>query len=153
MKLQGIFPPIITPFDHNGNIYLSKIQHNVEKWNLTTLSGYVVMGSTGESVMLMPDEKFTVIVLSNVGMRPPGALPDAGDLAHRIAAIWLTGRMQAPDARPDVRIPSGTLDLYVGRYKLDAPDAVVEAMGAYIVVTREGGRRCDLTHNLVVLRP
>ena len=60
MKLQGIFPPITTPFDHNGNLYLSKIQHNVEKWNLTTLSGYVVMGSTGESVMLMPDEKFTV---------------------------------------------------------------------------------------------
>jgi 4-hydroxy-2-oxoglutarate aldolase len=48
MKLQGIFPPITTPFDHNGNIYLSKIQHNVEKWNLTMLAGYVVMGSTGE---------------------------------------------------------------------------------------------------------
>ena len=32
----------------------------MEKWNLTTLSGYVVMGSTGESVMLMPDEKFSI---------------------------------------------------------------------------------------------
>jgi len=60
MKLQGIFPPIATPFDASGNIYLSKIQHNVEKWNLTALSGYVVMGSTGESVMLMPEEKYTV---------------------------------------------------------------------------------------------
>jgi len=60
MKLQGIFPPIATPFDHEGNLYLSKIRHNVEKWNLTTLSGYVVMGSTGESVMLTPEEKFTM---------------------------------------------------------------------------------------------
>jgi 4-hydroxy-2-oxoglutarate aldolase len=60
MKLQGIFPPIATPFDHNGNIYLSKIQHNVEKWNLTSLAGYVVMGSTGESVMLTTEEKYTV---------------------------------------------------------------------------------------------
>jgi 4-hydroxy-2-oxoglutarate aldolase len=60
MKLQGIFPPIATPFDHEGNLYLSKLQHNVEKWNLTTLAGYVVMGSTGESVMLTTDEKFTV---------------------------------------------------------------------------------------------
>ena len=60
MKLQGIFPPITTPFDHNGNIYLSKVQHNVEKWNLTSLSGYVVMGSTGESVMVTPEEKFTM---------------------------------------------------------------------------------------------
>ena len=60
MKLQGIFPPIATPFDHEGNLYLSKIRHNVEKWNLTTLSGYVVMGSTGESVMLTAEEKFTM---------------------------------------------------------------------------------------------
>lgn len=58
MKLQGIFPPITTPFDHSGGIFASKVQHNVEKWNLTTLSGYVVMGSTGESVLLTQDEKF-----------------------------------------------------------------------------------------------
>jgi 4-hydroxy-2-oxoglutarate aldolase len=58
MKLQGIFPPITTPFDHNGEIYLTKIEHNVRKWNLTTLSGYVVMGSTGESVHCTPEEKF-----------------------------------------------------------------------------------------------
>jgi 4-hydroxy-2-oxoglutarate aldolase len=57
MKLQGIFPPIATPFDHNGNIWPAKLQHNVEKWNRTTLSGYVVCGSTGESVMLTPEEK------------------------------------------------------------------------------------------------
>src|SRR5579863_3215536 len=60
MKLQGIFPPITTPFDHAGNIYVSKVQHNVEKWNRTKLSGYVVMGSTGESVMLTAEEKFTM---------------------------------------------------------------------------------------------
>ncbi|HEX3878207.1 MAG TPA: dihydrodipicolinate synthase family protein [Bryobacteraceae bacterium] len=60
LRVQGIFPPITTPFDHNGNIYTSKVQHNVEKWNRTALSGYVVMGSTGESVMLTPEEKITM---------------------------------------------------------------------------------------------
>ncbi|MDR3699450.1 MAG: dihydrodipicolinate synthase family protein [Candidatus Sulfopaludibacter sp.] len=60
MKLQGIFPPIATPFDYNGEIYVTKVQHNVEKWNRTSLSGYVVMGSTGESVMLTPEEKYTM---------------------------------------------------------------------------------------------
>jgi 4-hydroxy-2-oxoglutarate aldolase len=60
MKLQGIFPPIATPFDHNGDIYPAKVRHNVEKWNRTGLAGYVVMGSTGESVMLTPDEKYTM---------------------------------------------------------------------------------------------
>ena len=60
MQLQGIFPPIATPFDHNGEIYAAKLRHNVEKWNLTALHGYVVMGSTGESVMLTAAEKITV---------------------------------------------------------------------------------------------
>ena len=57
MKLYGIFPPIATPFDHNGDLYLAKIRHNVEKWNRTQLAGYVVCGSTGESVMLTCQEK------------------------------------------------------------------------------------------------
>jgi len=57
MKLQGIFPPITTPFNTEGDIWKQKLQHNVEKWNLTGLSGYVVCGSTGESVALTTEEK------------------------------------------------------------------------------------------------
>ena len=60
MKIQGIFPPITTPFDANGDIYAAKVRHNVEKWNHTALAGYVVMGSTGESVMLTSEEKATM---------------------------------------------------------------------------------------------
>ena len=60
LRLQGIFPPITTPFDHAGNIYAAKVQHNVEKWNRTSLSGYVVMGSTGESVFLTTEEKISM---------------------------------------------------------------------------------------------
>jgi 4-hydroxy-2-oxoglutarate aldolase len=58
MKLQGIYPPITTPFDHKGDIYKSKLTYNVECWNRTGLAGYVVCGSTGESVMLTPEEKY-----------------------------------------------------------------------------------------------
>jgi len=54
---QGIFPPIATPFNHEGEIWKIKVQHNIEKWNLTGLAGYVVCGSTGESVMLTTEEK------------------------------------------------------------------------------------------------
>lgn len=60
MKLQGIFPPIATPFDHNGDLYVTKVQHNIEKWNRVGLSGYVVCGSTGEDVFLSSDEKLTL---------------------------------------------------------------------------------------------
>jgi 4-hydroxy-2-oxoglutarate aldolase len=57
IKLHGIYPPIATPFDHKGDVYKAKVQHNVEKWNRTGLGGYVVCGSTGESVYLTTEEK------------------------------------------------------------------------------------------------
>ncbi len=57
MKLQGIFVPITTPFDAQGNLFKSKVKHNVGKWNQAALAGYVVCGSTGESVYLTTEEK------------------------------------------------------------------------------------------------
>ncbi len=87
-----------------------------------------------------PQEKFTVIVLSNTGMRPAGALPTAGDLAHRIAEVWLADSMEKAGTRSDVRVDPKTLDAYGGRYKLDAPEVVVQNMGSHIVVSRAGDR-------------
>ena len=57
MKLQGIFSSIATPFDHLGNLYQAKVEHNVAKWNRTTLSGYVAGGWAGEGAMLSGAEK------------------------------------------------------------------------------------------------
>lgn len=63
MKLHGIFPPIATPFNHDGDIYTAKVEHNVTKWNKTGLAGYVVCGSTGESVHLTVEEKLQMFEL------------------------------------------------------------------------------------------
>ncbi|MEZ5351424.1 MAG: dihydrodipicolinate synthase family protein [Bryobacteraceae bacterium] len=60
LKFQGILPPIATPFDYSGEIYRAKVRHNVEKWNQVKLAGYVVCGSTGESVYLTTEEKTTL---------------------------------------------------------------------------------------------
>jgi len=60
MKLQGIFAEITTPFDHKGDIYKTKVEHNVEKWNRTTLAGYVVCGKAGEGALLTAEEKSAV---------------------------------------------------------------------------------------------
>src|SRR2546426_10729857 len=57
MKLHGIFPPVTTPFNSDGEVWKVKVQFNIEKWNMTGLAGYVVCGSTGESVMLTSEEK------------------------------------------------------------------------------------------------
>jgi D-alanyl-D-alanine carboxypeptidase len=85
-----------------------------------------------------PDEKLTVIVLSNVGMRPPGPLPIAADLVHRIAEVWLEDRMQKADTQPDVKVDTARLESYTGRYRVDAPEVIIQNTGTHIVVTRQG---------------
>jgi 4-hydroxy-2-oxoglutarate aldolase len=57
MKLQGIYVDTTTPFDHNGDLYRVKIQHNIEKWSRTTVSGYVVGGWAGESAHLSAEDR------------------------------------------------------------------------------------------------
>jgi 4-hydroxy-2-oxoglutarate aldolase len=64
LKLSGIFPPIATPFNYDGDIYAAKVQHNIEKWNRTALAGYVACGSTGESVYLTFEEKLQMFELT-----------------------------------------------------------------------------------------
>lgn len=56
MKLRGIFPPITTPFADDGEIDLKRLRQNIERYNQTKVSGYVMNGSTGESVLLGWDE-------------------------------------------------------------------------------------------------
>jgi 4-hydroxy-2-oxoglutarate aldolase len=92
MKLQGIFPPIATPFDHAGNIYAAKVQHNVEKWNRTALSGYVACGSTGESVMLTTEEKFSLFELVAKYAAPEKLLIAGTGVESVRETVYLTNR-------------------------------------------------------------
>lgn len=64
MKLSGMFAAITTPFDHNGEIYRAKIEHNLSRWNANSLAGYVIGTSSGEGPLLAHDEKITVWELS-----------------------------------------------------------------------------------------
>jgi 4-hydroxy-2-oxoglutarate aldolase len=92
MKLQGIFPPITTPFDHAGNLYVTKVQHNLEKWNKTTLAGYVVCGSTGEDVFLSTEEKFTFWELVAKHAAPEKLLIVGSGMESAKETICLTNR-------------------------------------------------------------
>jgi len=53
-------PPIPTPFVGDEVAY-GKLQENIEKWNGTDLSGYVVYGSNGESAYLTREEKLKIV--------------------------------------------------------------------------------------------
>lgn len=63
MKLTGVMPPISTPFT-DGEVALDRLKENFEKWNRTELSGYLVLGSNGESVYLNETERLSVVEAS-----------------------------------------------------------------------------------------
>jgi len=90
-------------------------------------------------VALYPDVDLAVVVLSNVGMRPPGVVPTAADVVHRIVEMAAGDRLGPP--WPEVAtLPASTLDGYVGRYRLDVPATVAEVMGEAIEISRDGER-------------
>jgi 4-hydroxy-2-oxoglutarate aldolase len=64
MLLQGIFPAVTTPFYADGALYHKKIEHNIDRYSRTPVAGMVVLGSTGEAVMLSDEERREVLRIS-----------------------------------------------------------------------------------------
>ena len=56
MRFEGIFAALTTPFASDGSVALDRLGENIARYNRTHLRGYVVVGSTGESVLLDPEE-------------------------------------------------------------------------------------------------
>src|SRR5512136_152310 len=67
MKLCGVMPPITTPFQ-DGKLASDKLKNNFQEWNKTGLSGYLVLGSNGESVYLNEKEKIKVVEVSRTSI-------------------------------------------------------------------------------------
>ncbi len=63
MQLRGVMPPIATPFE-DGDVALDRLKENLQTWNQTDLSGYLVLGSNGEAVSLNESEKLSVVEAS-----------------------------------------------------------------------------------------
>jgi 4-hydroxy-2-oxoglutarate aldolase len=60
LSLRGVFTPIVTSFDQDGDVAHDQMVANLEKWNQTGLSGYIVLGSNGEWVYLDEQERLEV---------------------------------------------------------------------------------------------
>jgi 4-hydroxy-2-oxoglutarate aldolase len=56
MVLRGVFAPIPTPFDRNEQLDLPALRAACARWASSPLAGLVVLGSTGEAVLLDEDE-------------------------------------------------------------------------------------------------
>ncbi|PYX05419.1 MAG: dihydrodipicolinate synthase family protein [Acidobacteria bacterium] len=64
MLLHGVFPPVTTPFYPDGNVYFKKLEANVERYSKTPVAGIVVLGSTGEAILLSDEERREVLKIA-----------------------------------------------------------------------------------------
>jgi 4-hydroxy-2-oxoglutarate aldolase len=77
MVVSGIFPALVTPFEANETVSLSGVKENIRRYNDTRVAGYVVLGSTSESVMLSREEADSVLAAA-MEATAPGKLAIAG---------------------------------------------------------------------------
>jgi 4-hydroxy-2-oxoglutarate aldolase len=77
LQLQGVLPPMITPFRENGDPDAEAFIRNIHRWNATDLSGYLVLGSNSEAGYLTEEEKLELIRLT-VREAKPGRFIMAG---------------------------------------------------------------------------
>ncbi|MDI3508592.1 MAG: 4-hydroxy-2-oxoglutarate aldolase [Clostridiales bacterium] len=58
-KLKGIFIPVVTPFT-DQKVDLDKLAYNIQKANLTSVKGYMPLGSNGEFAHMNDEEQMSV---------------------------------------------------------------------------------------------
>src|SRR5215475_11252823 len=90
MLLHGIFPPITTPFYPDGRIYLKKLEHNVERYSKTPIGGLVVLGSTGEAIMLSDEERREVLRTARAVCAPHKVLVAGTGCESAVETLLLT---------------------------------------------------------------
>src|SRR3979411_337794 len=90
MLLSGIFPPITTPFYPGGNVYFKKLEYNVERYSRTPVSGIVVLGSTGEAIMLSDSERRDVLKSAREAAAPNKVLIAGTGIESAIETLRLT---------------------------------------------------------------
>ena len=90
MLLQGIFPPITTPFYPDGKVYFKKLEHNFERYSKTPIAGVVVLGSTGEAIMLSDEERRQVLKAGREATAPNKVLIAGTGIESAIETLRLT---------------------------------------------------------------
>lgn len=88
MEIAGIFPALTTPYREDGEVAIDRFQENISRYNKTHLSGYVVLGSTGESVLLSSAEGEALLAAAKESAAP-GKLLIAGSGAESTAETIL----------------------------------------------------------------
>lgn len=118
-RLCGVFPPVTTPLNVDGELATGALQDNLTRWNRYDLAGFVLAGSSGEGPLLDEDEKIRLWRAARE-IIPPSRLLIAGTGAESIRATVMLTRLAA-EAGADVALVN-TPSYY---HALMTPDALL----------------------------
>jgi 4-hydroxy-2-oxoglutarate aldolase len=74
MLIEGVFAAATTPFYADERIYFRKLEANMARYSRSLLAGVIVLGSTGEAVMLDDDESREVLRIAAEATAPEKVL-------------------------------------------------------------------------------
>ena len=98
--LQGVFPPLVTPFRADGAIDFAAFEANLETYASVGFSGALVLGSNGEAHVLEEAEKLALI--ASARRHAPGTLLAGCGLESTAATLALVKK--AADAGADMAL-------------------------------------------------
>ncbi len=93
--LSGIYAPLTTPFGDDGGVDLDHLRQNLDQYATAPLAGYVMLGSTGEAVLLDREEKLAVLRAAAAGAAGSGRLLIAGTGEESLQATLAMTRAAA----------------------------------------------------------
>ena len=102
MEIEGVLPPVTTPFDDNGCIVYDQLAENIKRWNETDISGYLILGSNSESVFLNEEEKLEIVKTARESIPPSKKMLVGTGLECTKGTIEFTRR--AADCGADVAV-------------------------------------------------
>jgi len=132
--LSGVFPPLPTSFDSNGDVDVRAITANVERLMTTGLAGILALGSNGEAAMLTEEEGDRVVeavrravpdqrvLLVGVGRESTRGTIEA---AKRAAALGATAVLVKP---PSTYKSQMTADALVAHFRAVADGSPVPVL-------------------------
>jgi 4-hydroxy-2-oxoglutarate aldolase len=123
VNVSGIFPALTTPYHEDGSVSVEHFKADLLRYNKTGLAGYVVLGSTGESVLLSAAEADSLLIAGQAAAAP-GKLLIAGTGAESTAET-IARTKRAADLGYDVALvktpyyykPAYNPETYVRHYR------------------------------------
>ncbi len=135
MTLQGVYAPVPTPFDADGELDLDGWRGNLDRWMTTGLDGLVVLGSNGEAPYVDDDEADRLIAVARERI-PSGRLLISGT-GRQSTRSTIAASKRAAAAGADavlVRTPSLFKSQFTGTTFIQHFSAVADASPVPVIL-------------------